>query len=135
MRVKICNRCPYTARDLAGHYDPEAVLYACAKCDGAEGSSSQHDPSETQWRRKCATSLSKPSPTVPSAAPFATGNLALSGTIHGEPRSVQPGALATSRRVGSVTKNGCGDFVSPDDRPGERGAAMSALPFPDEEPA
>lgn len=42
----------YTARDLAGHYDPDALLYACARCDGAEGPSNRHDVSETQWRRK-----------------------------------------------------------------------------------
>jgi hypothetical protein len=33
MRVKLCARCPYTPRDLASHYDPDAALHACAKCD------------------------------------------------------------------------------------------------------
>lgn len=33
MRVKLCERCPYTPRDLAGHYDPGASLHVCAKCD------------------------------------------------------------------------------------------------------
>jgi hypothetical protein len=26
MRVKLCLRCPYTPRDLAGHYDPDGIL-------------------------------------------------------------------------------------------------------------
>ena len=37
MRVKLCARCPYLPCDLAGHYDPEAVLHLCAKCDGEQG--------------------------------------------------------------------------------------------------
>jgi hypothetical protein len=36
MRVKLCARCPYTPRELAGHYDPEATLHVCAKCDGEQ---------------------------------------------------------------------------------------------------
>jgi hypothetical protein len=36
MRVKLCARCPYTPRDLAGHYDPEATLHVGAKCDGEQ---------------------------------------------------------------------------------------------------
>jgi hypothetical protein len=135
MKVKLCNRCPYTARDLAGHYDPDALLYACATCDGAEAGSSRHDPSEIQWRRKCATSLSKPSPAAGSAAPFAAENSALSVTIRGEPPFVQPSALITSRRVGRATTNGYGDFASPDDSSGVRDSAMSRHALPDEVPA
>jgi len=33
MRVKLCSRCPYAPRDLADHYDPDAALYSCARCD------------------------------------------------------------------------------------------------------
>jgi hypothetical protein len=36
MRVKLCARCPYTPGDLIGHYDPQAALYVCAKCDGSQ---------------------------------------------------------------------------------------------------
>jgi hypothetical protein len=34
---KLCARCPYMPGDLTGHYDPQAALYACAKCDGSQG--------------------------------------------------------------------------------------------------
>ncbi len=36
MRVKLCARCPYTPEDLIGHYDSQAALYVCAKCDGSQ---------------------------------------------------------------------------------------------------
>ena len=55
MRVKLCARCPYTPRDLAGHYDPEATLHVCAKCDGEQGVLTKHYPREAQRRRECST--------------------------------------------------------------------------------
>jgi hypothetical protein len=55
MRVKLCARCPYTPRDLAGHYDPGAALHACAKCDGDQEVPAGHYPREAQRSRKCAT--------------------------------------------------------------------------------
>jgi hypothetical protein len=54
MRVKLCSRCPYTPRDLAGHYDPDGVLHACAKCDGYEASTN-HYPREAQRRGSALT--------------------------------------------------------------------------------
>ena len=42
MRVKLCARCPYTPRDLAGHYDPEGVLHVCATCDGKQEVSARY---------------------------------------------------------------------------------------------
>src|ERR1700736_1874442 len=55
MRVKLCRRCPYTPRDLADHYDPEAALHVCAKCDGEQAMFTNHYPREVHRRRKCAT--------------------------------------------------------------------------------
>ncbi len=55
MRVKLCRRCPYTPRDLADHYDPEAALHVCAKCDGEQAMLTNHYPREVHRRRKCAT--------------------------------------------------------------------------------
>ena len=46
MRVKLCRRCPYTPRDLADHYDPEAALHVCAKCDGEQAMLTNHYPRE-----------------------------------------------------------------------------------------
>jgi hypothetical protein len=46
MRVRLCARCPYTPRDVTGHYDPEAVLYLCAKCD------SEHEVSSATTHAK-----------------------------------------------------------------------------------
>jgi hypothetical protein len=55
MRVKLCARCPYTPRDLAGHYDPEATLHVCARCDGEQGVLTKHCPREAHRRRECST--------------------------------------------------------------------------------
>jgi hypothetical protein len=55
MRVKLCAWCPYTPRDLAGHYDPDAALHACAKCDEEQEVPTGHYPREAQRSRKCAT--------------------------------------------------------------------------------
>jgi hypothetical protein len=35
MRAKRRSRCPYTQQDLAGHYDPEGLLYASDQPVGA----------------------------------------------------------------------------------------------------
>jgi hypothetical protein len=76
MRVKLCARCPYAPRDLAGHYDPEAALHACAACDGEQGMITNHYPREVHRRRKCATVPNIFGATPRSAAPSATENLA-----------------------------------------------------------
>ena len=56
MRVKLCARCPYAPRDLAGHYDPEAAFHACAKCDGEQGMITNHYPREARRRRNAQQS-------------------------------------------------------------------------------
>jgi hypothetical protein len=117
MRVKLCARCPYTPRDLAHHYDPDAVLYACAKCDV--------ELRETERRRKCSTSLSTSSTAQASVAPFATGRLASSVTIPGETLSVQRSALIISRSASRPTADGCGDCEQPDDGRGKNDARLS----------
>jgi DNA-binding NarL/FixJ family response regulator len=33
MRVKLCEKCPYTPVDLADHYEANAALHLCARCD------------------------------------------------------------------------------------------------------
>jgi hypothetical protein len=55
MRVKLCARCPYTPQDLTGHYDPEAALHLCAKCDGEQGMLANHYPRESRRRQTCTT--------------------------------------------------------------------------------
>jgi hypothetical protein len=85
MRVKLCASCPYTPRDLGGHYDSEAALHACAKCDGEQEVPTGHYPREAQRSRKCATvpQISVPNVLVPnvfgaaqpSAAPSVTESL------------------------------------------------------------
>src|ERR1700756_4643443 len=96
MRVKLCARCPYTPRDLAHHYDPEALLYACAKCDN------EQDQYETEWRRTCSTRISTGEANR-SVAPSMQGNLASSATIAHEPRSVRKNALINSGRDATTT--------------------------------
>lgn len=120
MRVKLCARCPYTPRDLAHHYDPEAALYACAKCDN------EQDLCVTQWRRKCSTVIDTSSAAQSNVALFATESLASSATTAREPRSAPGNASTTSRHGATTTQDGCGAFALPDEI-GGRNAAR--LPF------
>src|SRR5712675_3128349 len=87
MRVKLCARCPYTPRDLADHYDPEAAFHVCARCDGEQGMTTNHYPRQTYRRRKCATVPNISGTTQQSAAPSVTESLVSSGTTPGELRS------------------------------------------------
>ena len=56
MKVKLCARCPYAPPDLAGHYDPEAALHVCAKCDGEHVKLTNHYPREAHRRLKMRNS-------------------------------------------------------------------------------
>src|SRR5262249_18032121 len=113
--------CPYTPRDLAHHYDPEAALYACATCDD------EQYPWVIRWKRTCLTEIDSSSAAAPSVAPFATENSALSAIIARGPRSVPENASTTSRRGATTTPDGCGAFASPDNI-GERDADQFSLP-------
>src|SRR6266849_8015075 len=84
MRVKLCARCPYTPRDLAGHYDAEATLHVCAKCDSRQGGTTKHYPREAHRRQKCLTVHNIFGMAQPSAAPSVTEGLVSSGTTPGE---------------------------------------------------
>jgi hypothetical protein len=114
MRVKLCARCPYTPRDLAGHYDPEAALHLCAKCDGEQGMLTNHYPRESHRRRKCATVPNIFGMAQRSAAPSVTESLVSSGTTHGELPSVQRSALIASRPARMATADGYAGFRPPD---------------------
>jgi hypothetical protein len=110
MRVKLCTRCPYTPRDLADHYDPEAALHVCAKCDGEQATLTNHYPREAHRRRKCATVRNIFGTTQRSAAPSATESSVSSGTTPGELPSVQRSALIASRPARRATADGYADF-------------------------
>jgi hypothetical protein len=92
MRVKPCERCPYTPQDLTGHYDPEAALHVCAKCDGEQAMLTNHYPREIRRRRKWTTANIF-SIAQRSAVPSVTESSASSATTPGEPPSVQSAAL------------------------------------------
>jgi hypothetical protein len=125
MRVKLCARCPYAPRDLAGHYDPEATLHVCAKCDGKQGGSTKHYPREAYRRRKCSTVHNIFGMTRPSAALSVTEGLVLSGTTPGELPSVQRNALIASGPARRATADGCADFTLPDESCSEDRAEIS----------
>src|ERR1700704_3369013 len=114
MRVKLCARCPYTPRDLAAHYDPEAALHVCAKCDSEQGMFTNHYPHEAYRRRKCATVPNIFGTTQRSDAPSVKENLVSSGTTPGELPSVQRSAPIASRPARRATADGYGDFKPPD---------------------
>jgi hypothetical protein len=111
MRVKLCNRCPYTPSDLAGHYDPDAVLYACAKCDVIFD---QHSSREAHRRRQWSTIIPTISMIPQGVAPFARDDLGSSATTPGETPSVPRSASIASRPEGSATRDGCANFAPPD---------------------
>jgi hypothetical protein len=127
MRVKLCARCPYVPCDLAHHYDPDAALYACAKCDSEQVSLNQSYSRETHRRRKCSITISTSSPAHRGVAPFATASLASSVTITGEPLSVRRHALITSTPAERATADGCGDCEQPDDGHRENRPEISCL--------
>ncbi|MEA2914608.1 MAG: hypothetical protein QOJ15_6689 [Bradyrhizobium sp.] len=113
MRVKLCARCPYTPQDLTGHYDPEAALHVCAKCDGEHGGSTQHYPRKAYRRRTCSTAPNIFGMAQRSVAPSVMESLASSGTTPGELPSVQRGALIASRSASRTTADGYADFKPP----------------------
>jgi hypothetical protein len=112
MRVKLCLRCPYTPRDLAGHYDPAGILHACAKCDGQEASTN-HYPRKAQRRQQCATVPNIFVTAQPSVARSVTEGLASSGTTPGKPPSVRGSALTASRSARRATADGYVGFKPP----------------------
>ncbi len=126
MRVNLCARCPYTPRDLAGHYDPAGVLHVCAKCDGERETSNNHYPRMAHRRQKCVTVPNIFGTAQPSAARSVTESLASSGTTPGELHSAQKSALTASRPVRRTTADGYADFrPQPDNGCGEHHAAIS----------
>jgi hypothetical protein len=114
MRVKLCARCPYTPQDLTGHFDPEAALHVCAKCDGEQGMPIAHYPRKARRRRKCSTVPNIFGMAQRSVAPSVTESLVSSGTTAGEPPSVQRSALLASRPARTATSDGYADFKPPD---------------------
>jgi hypothetical protein len=114
MRVKLCARCPYTPRDLAGHYDPEATLHVCAKCDGGQGVLTKHCPREAQRRRECSTVHDMFGMAQRNGVPSVTESLVSSGTTRGELLSAQGSALIAARPDRRATADGYADLKSPD---------------------
>ena len=135
MRVKLCSRCPYAPRDLAGHYDPEAAIHVCAKCDGAETASTNCYPRKADRRQQCETPPNIPGMVQPSVVRFATESSASYGTIPGEPHSARRIAPTASRRARKATADGCVDFTPPDDRAEPLAAILRNSGFRSKEPA
>src|SRR2546429_2609118 len=106
VKVTLCAQCPYTRRDLAGHYDPDAVLHLCANCDGGQKASTNEYPRKAERRQKCAAIPNILPPAQPSVARSAKANSASSGATPGGPRSVQRSALTASEPVRNVTADG-----------------------------
>ena len=104
MHVKLCDRCPYTPRDLAQHYDPDATLYACATCDDKQYWC------EARWRRECPAKTNYFG-VRQSAAPSAMENSALFAIIAHETRSVRENASISSGSGATMTADGFGEFA------------------------
>jgi hypothetical protein len=128
MRVKLCSRCPYAPRDLAGHYDPEGTLHVCATCDGQQASTN-HYPRKDYRRQKCATVPNIFATAQPGVARSVKESLASSGIIPGEPASVQRSALSASGSGRTPTADGYVGFKPPPDNGcGELHVATSRIP-------
>jgi hypothetical protein len=134
MRVKLCSRCPYTPRDLAGHYDPEGVIHVCAKCDGAETANTNRYPRKADRRQQCAIPPNIPGMAQPSVAQFVTESLASYGTTRGEPHSARGSALTATRHARKTTVDGYVDFTPPDDRGEPLAAILRNSGFRSKEP-
>jgi hypothetical protein len=135
MRVKLCSRCPYTPRDLAGHYDPEGAIHVCATRDGAERASINCYPRKVNRRQQCVIPRDIPGMAQPCVARFATEDLVSSGTTPGEPHFVQRSALTASRHARKATVDGYVDFTSPDDRGEPLAEILRGWGFWSKEPA
>ena len=133
MQVKLCARCPYTPRDLADHYDSEAVLHLCATCDVEYG------PRETPRRPTCQTMTINPTgstdPTGFHVAPFAKESSASFATIAAARPSVQENASSVSLSAGNAIAVGYGDFELPEDSSREQMGRSWRSGFPNKEPA
>jgi hypothetical protein len=114
MRVKLCARCPYTPRDLTGHYDPDAALHVCARCDGARGVLTRQYPRKAERRQKCSTVSNIFSMAQRNVAPSVTESLVSSDTTPGELPSAQRGAWLASNAARKATADGYADFTLPD---------------------
>jgi hypothetical protein len=119
MRVKPCSVCPYTPRDLAHHYDPEAVLHVCAKCDEKRGASTNYHPRKVHRRQQCEAFASNPGTAQPSGARSATESSVSYDTTPGEPPCARRNALIASRCARTVTADGCVDLTPPDNDRGD----------------
>ena len=115
MSAKLRARCPYTPRDLAGHYDPNGQLHACAKCDGRHEASTDYYPHKSHRRQLCATVPIITGTAKASAARSVTDDLVSSVTTSAAPPSAQGNAPIASRSVGMRTADGCAGLKRPDD--------------------
>ena len=135
MRVKLCTRCPYAPRDLSGHFDPEAVLHLCAKCDGEQVASSNHYPRKTHRRQECATVFNIDAIAQPSVARSVMEGLASSDTTAGEPPSAPGSAPTDSRLVERTTADFYHVFRPPNGCGGNPAAIFRSPPFRSKEVA
>jgi len=134
MRVKLCSRCPYAPRDLAGHYDPEAAIHVCAKCDAAEGASTYCDPRKADRRQQCETAPNISGIAQPGVAQSAMESLASYGTTLGEPHFARRSAPTASRHARKATVDGYVDITPPDDRGEPLAAIFRSSEFRSKEP-
>ena len=132
MRVKLCERCPYTPRDLADHYDSEAARHLCATCDV------KYDLRNTQRRRTCPTTTIDSTGTGTAqryAAPFVTESSASFAIIAAAPHSVRGNASSISGSAGRATANGYGKLEPSENRSGDHARDSRRSRYPDKEPA
>jgi hypothetical protein len=123
MRVKLCSRCPYTPRDLAGHFDPEGALHVCAKCDGEQEASTSYYPRKPHRRQRCVTAPNIPGIAQPTVVRSATEGLASYDNTAAEQRFVQRSAPTASRHGRKVIVDGYVGFTPPESGWGETPAA------------
>jgi hypothetical protein len=135
MIVKLYTGCPYTPRDLSGHYDPTAMLHLCAKCDGEQRASTNHYPREIHRRQECATVFNIDATAPPSVARSVRDNLGSSDTTAGEPPSAPGSAPTDSRLVESATADFYLVFTPPNNDCGYPAAISRSSPFRNQEVA
>src|SRR5258708_21384918 len=113
MRVKLCKRYPYEPRDLAGHYDPDAALHLCAKCDGEPWMLTNHYPRDSYRRRQCPTNRDVFQPALRSVARSAPETLVSSATTPAKQPFAQRNPSIPSTAAWRPTPHGSFAFRPP----------------------
>jgi hypothetical protein len=132
VQVKLCTQCPYSPRDLADHYDIDAALHLCARCDAKFGSF--HTLRRRRCRARTINATGSSGPTKLRAVPSAMASLVSFAIIAAARPCVRPGASTVSSFAVRTIAAGYGDFELPEHGSVDQNANFRRSGVSDEEP-